>query len=145
MNKSIKLPFSARLALVFINLFAIVFSLYIAQGILIPIIMATIFAVLLNPIVNYLESKKINKLVAISITVFVGLLIVLGLLFFLVSQATSFSEALPMLKTKFNKSSADLIAWIAEKCGKQLCFKPHEYPRPPTYQLSLIITRNISP
>lgn len=115
MNKSIKLPYSARVALVFINLFAIVFSLYIAQGILIPIIMATIFAVLLNPIVNYLESKKINKLVAISITVFVGLLIVLGLLFFLVSQATSFSEALPMLKTKFNKSSADLIAWIAEK------------------------------
>ena len=115
MNKSIKLPFSARIAFGFINLFAIVFSLYIAQGILIPIIMATIFAVLLNPIVNFLVSKKINRLVAISITVFVGLLIVLALLFFLISQATSFSEALPMLKTKFNKSSIDLIAWIAEK------------------------------
>lgn len=115
MNKSIKLPFSARITLGFINLFAIVFSLYIAQSILIPIIMATIFAVLLNPIVNFLVSKKINRLVAISLTVFVGLLIVLGLLFFLISQATSFSEALPMLKTKFNKSSVDLIAWIAEK------------------------------
>jgi predicted PurR-regulated permease PerM len=115
MNKSINLPFSARITLGFINLFAIVFSLYIAQGILIPIIMATIFAVLLNPIVNYLVSKKTNRLVAISLTVFVGLLIVLGLLFFLISQATSFSEALPMLKTKFNKSSVDLIAWIAEK------------------------------
>lgn len=115
MNKSIKLSFSARITFGFINLFAIVFSLYIAQGILIPIIMATIFAVLLNPIVNFLVSKKINRLVAISLTVFVGLLIVLGLLFFLISQATSFSEALPMLKTKFNKSSVDLIAWIAEK------------------------------
>ena len=115
MNNTVKLPFYARLPLVFICLFGIIFSLYIAQDILVPIIMATIFAVLLNPIVNFLESKKINKFFAISLTVFIGLLIVSGLLFFLISQATSFSEALPILKQKFNKSSAEVITWIAER------------------------------
>ena len=115
MNNTLKLPFYARLPLIFISLFGIIFSLYIAQDIVVPIIMATIFAVLLNPIVNFLESKKINKFFAISLTVFIGLLIVSGLLFFLISQATSFSEALPILKQKFNKSSAEVITYIAER------------------------------
>ncbi len=77
--------------------------------------MATIFAVLLNPIVNYLEAKKINKFFAIAMTVFIGLSLISGLLFFLVSQATSFSEALPILKKKFSESSASVITCIAEK------------------------------
>jgi len=115
MNETLKLPFYAKTALIFISLFGIMYSLYIAQDILIPIVMATIFAVLLNPIVNYLESKKINKFFAIALTVFFGILIVSSLLFFLISQATSFSEALPILKKKFGESSASVITWIAEK------------------------------
>jgi len=115
MNETLKLPFYAKTALIFISLFGIMYSLYIAQDILIPIVMATIFAVLLNPIVNYLESKKINKFFAIALTVFFGILIVSGLLFFLISQATSFSEALPILKKKFGESSDSVITWIAEK------------------------------
>jgi predicted PurR-regulated permease PerM len=115
MNETLKLPFYAKTALIFISLFGIMYSLYIAQDILIPIVMATIFAVLLNPIVNYLESKKINKFFAIALTVFFGILIVSGLMFFLISQATSFSEALPILKKKFGESSDSVITWIAEK------------------------------
>jgi predicted PurR-regulated permease PerM len=115
MNETLKLPLYAKTALIFISLFGIMYSLYIAQDILIPIVMATIFAVLLNPIVNYLESKKINKFFAIALTVFFGILIVSSLLFFLISQATSFSEALPILKKKFGESSASVITWIAEK------------------------------
>jgi len=115
MNETLKLPFYAKTALIFISLFGIMYSLYIAQDILIPIVMATIFAVLLNPIVNYLESKKINKFFAIALTVFFGILIVSSLLFFLISQATSFSEALPILKKKFGESSASVITWIAGK------------------------------
>jgi hypothetical protein len=115
MNETLKLPFYAKTALIFISLFGIMYSLYIAQDILIPIVMATIFAVLLNPIVNYLESKKINKFFAIALTVFFGILIVSSLLFFLISQATSFSEALPILKKKFGESSDSVITWIAEK------------------------------
>ena len=115
MNNQLNFPFYARLPLIFISLFAIIYALYIAQDILTPILMATIFAVLLNPIVNYLESKKINKFIAITFTVFIGLLIISGLLFFLISQATSFSDTLPFLKVKFDKSSSELIAWIVEK------------------------------
>ena len=48
-------------------------------------------------------------------SVFIGLLLISGLLFFLISQATSFSEALPILKKKFSESSASVITWIAEK------------------------------
>jgi predicted PurR-regulated permease PerM len=115
MQETLRLPFYAKIALIFISLFGLIYALQIAQDILIPIAMATIFAVLLNPIVNYLESKKINKFFAISLTVFLGLLVVSGLLFFLISQASSFSDALPILKKKFNESSADIITWIAEK------------------------------
>lgn len=115
MPETLRLPFYAKIALIFISLFGLFYGLQIAKDILIPIAMATIFAVLLNPIVNYLESKKVNKFFAISLTVFIGLLIISGLLFFLISQASSLSDALPVLKKKFNESSAEIINWIAEK------------------------------
>ncbi len=115
LNSSNKLPLNARISFAIIILFGISYFLYVAQDILIPIVMATILAVLLNPIVIFLESKKIKKFFAIFFTVLISFILVTGFLFFLISQASSLSDALPILKKKFNESSAEIITLIAEK------------------------------
>jgi predicted PurR-regulated permease PerM len=115
MDTSFKMPFYAKAALIFISLFAFVYTLHIGQDIIIPIVFATIIAILLNPLVNYLILKKANKLIAISLAVTLAILMVAGLLYIVSSQITMFSETYPELKVKFNTTSTELVHWISQK------------------------------
>ena len=47
-----KIPTSIKAPLIFIGLIAFVFVLYIAKGIIIPLVFATIIAIVLHPVVN---------------------------------------------------------------------------------------------
>jgi len=67
-DKELKFPFYARVTIFLIGLFALLTMLYIAQGIIVPIIFAIIIAILLQPVVNFLVKRKINRLLAIIIT-----------------------------------------------------------------------------
>jgi predicted PurR-regulated permease PerM len=112
---SFKIPFYAQAALIFIGIFAFVFTLYIGQEIIIPIVYATVLAVLLNPLVNYLVRKKVNKIIAISLAITLTILIGLGILYIISMQISMFSATFPQLKEKFNATSDDMLQWISEK------------------------------
>lgn len=115
MDSPFKIPFYAKAALIFISVLAFVYILKIGQGIIIPILFATIAAILINPFVNYLIRKKFNKLIAISIAVLLSIFFVLIILYFVSSQLSMFSETYPQLKEKFNVTSTELVHWISEK------------------------------
>lgn len=109
----IKLPFYAKSALTFISLFAFFYAMSIAQDIVIPIIYATILAILLNPLVNFLMRIGTNKLIAIAITVLLSTVFV-GFAFYLVfSQIASFSDSFPAIKEKFITGNEDLVQWFS--------------------------------
>lgn len=112
-----KIPFYAKAALIFIAVFALVYTLYIGQDIIIPLVYATIIAVLLNPLVNFLTRKKISKLVSISLATLLAIVATLGVLYVVSSQVGMFSETYPQLKAKFNAGSAELTQWFSEKSG----------------------------
>ena len=109
------IPFYAKAALIFVSLFAFVFTMYIGQRIIIPIIYAAIAAILLNPLVNYLTAKGVNKLISISIAVMVAIMVILCLSYIISSQLTMFSETYTQLKEKFNQTSKDLEQWASGK------------------------------
>jgi predicted PurR-regulated permease PerM len=112
---TVKIPFYGKLALISICVFAMVFVLHIGQFIIIPIVYATITAILLNPFVNFLNKKGLNKLISISVAVFFAIIVVFGVLYIVSSQVTMFSDTYPQLKAKFNTTSADLIQWCSDK------------------------------
>lgn len=115
MEAGYKIPFYAKLALVSIGIFSFVYTMYLGQDIIIPIVFGTIIAILLNPMVNYLMNRKINKLVAISIVVVLAILLVFIILYIISSQMSMFSETYPQLKAKFTTSSNELVHWISTK------------------------------
>ena len=115
MDTTLKIPFYAKVALIFISVLSFVFTMQVGQGIIIPIVFAILIAILLNPLVNYLIRKKINKIVSISIAVFLAIFVVLGILYIISSQVTMFSETYPQLKEKFSLTSTELVKWIAER------------------------------
>lgn len=115
MDGSFKVPFYAKTALIFIAMFAFVFTLYVGERIIVPIVYATIIAILLNPIVNSLVQRKVNKIVAISVAVLFAIIAVLGVLYVVSSQINMISDTYPQLKVKFNVTSTQLIQWVSTK------------------------------
>jgi len=58
MNKNVTIPFYAKIALISISCFALVFILHYGQNIILPIVYALILAILLNPLVNLFFKKN---------------------------------------------------------------------------------------
>ncbi len=113
MNSSIKFPIYAQLSLLLIGLYVFVSMLSIVQDILLPLIYASIIAISINPIVNYLVSKKINRTLSIAGVLTVASLIIISGVIFLSSQADLFKDALPQLTSKFQELLHQIVSWIA--------------------------------
>ncbi len=113
MNTSLKFPLYAKFALITLGAFVFVYILYLGKSIILPVIYATIFAIILNPFVNYLVKKKFNRFIAISLAVLLTILCTLALLYFVSAQITMFSETYPALEKKFNEKSIQVIHWTS--------------------------------
>lgn len=112
-NTNIRVPMSVKIPIIFIGCIAFIFALYIAKSILIPLVFATIFAILLHPIVNLFIKIKINRVVAIIITLFLTTAVIGLLGIFLFSQTGRFSESLPNLVERFTEIINQIIIWVS--------------------------------
>ncbi len=100
---SVKLPFFAKASLFFIGLYALISMLYIGQGIIVPFVFAVIISIVLHPVVNFFVDKKINRILAIFITLILTILVIATLGVFIFSQAMGFSESWPKMIEKFTE------------------------------------------
>lgn len=114
---SFKIPFYAKTALIFISLLAFAFLMLIGKEIIIPIVYATLFAILLNPFVNFLTRHKISKIIAIIIVVTITLSVLLLVLYLIFSQASIFSESYPRFKIKLDQATNQLVNWVSHEFG----------------------------
>jgi predicted PurR-regulated permease PerM len=110
----LQLPFYAKAALVFIAGYAFVYALYLAQNIIVPIVYATLIAILLNPLVNWLVRKGCSRVLAISLSVLLVFIITALLLYFIFMQVTMFTDTYPQLKLKFAATADQMIHWVSE-------------------------------
>ena len=117
MDNSFKIPFYAKSALIFVSVFAFVYAMYIGQDIIVPIVYATVFAILLNPFVNFLIRKKVSKIFAIIIIVSITLIAVLAVFYLLFSSISVFSESYPQFKLKLDKTTDQLVKWASHEFG----------------------------
>jgi|WetSurSiteA1Bulk_404760.scaffolds.fasta_scaffold15321_2 predicted PurR-regulated permease PerM len=99
--KEIKFPLYAKAIIMLIGLIALLTLMYIAKGIIIPLVFSVIIAIVLHPVVNIFVRLKINRVVAIIITLFLTLLVIAAFGALLFSQASRFTESWPVLMDKF--------------------------------------------
>ncbi len=111
--KDFAIPLYVKTVLVIIGLLAFVFTLYIAQSIVIPIVFATILAIVLHPAVNLIVRLKIHRVVAIVLVMFLTFLIIATFGTLLFSQASRFTESLPKLVNKFTEILNQIIFWTS--------------------------------
>ena len=111
MNSS---PFYVKAAIFLVGFIALIAILYIAQDIIIPVVFAVIIAILLSPVVNFFTRIKINRIIAITITLFLTFIIIAAFGLLIGSQANRFSDSWPILVDKFTAMINQSISWISE-------------------------------
>lgn len=110
-----KHPFYQKATIILFGLSLFFLALFTVRTVLIPASFGLMLAILLNPVVNWLQSKKVNRVAAISLAILVSLLFI-GLVTYLIStQITSFSEQLPAFKKKGLELIQKLQGEIAQR------------------------------
>jgi len=100
-NKDYTLPFYIKSSLFFMGLCALIAILYVAQSIIIPLIFAFIIAILLSPVVDIFVRMKVNRILAIAMTLLLSIIIIFACGAFIVSQASLFADSWPAVVEKF--------------------------------------------
>jgi len=108
-----RFPFYLRVTIFFIGFIALISILYIARGIIIPIVFAVLVATLLQPVVKFFIRLRMKRLLAIILTMVLAFLLILGFLSILISQAVNFSDSLPVLVDKFTSMINEAITNIS--------------------------------
>lgn len=112
-DDKLKLPLYLKASVFVVGLCALTAILYIAKGIIVPVVFAVIFAIVLHPIVNFFVRKKINRVIGILITIFITFLVITSLGTLIISKVGLFIESLPFLVDKFTGMIDQVINWTS--------------------------------
>ncbi|MES2794565.1 MAG: AI-2E family transporter [Bacteroidota bacterium] len=115
--KSIFVPFYVKISLILIGFLAMMTILFLAQRIVVPIIYSIILAIVLSPVVDFFTRKKMNRVAAISLTLFLFLMIVSLIVSFVCVQMIQFSDTFPQLVQKFHLFTESTVVWISDSFG----------------------------
>jgi predicted PurR-regulated permease PerM len=132
-GEEIKFPFYARITIFLVGSIAFLAIMFIGKSIIVPLVFATIIAIMLNPLVNFFVRIKINRVVAITIVMVLTFLIIFAFVSLVISQISRFSDSWPILVEKFtgiinqtindgadyfNKDPQKIHEWVAKTQGE---------------------------
>ncbi|AMJ65003.1 AI-2E family transporter [Hymenobacter sp. PAMC 26628] len=116
-QKELQFPLYVKAPLVLLGLALLVFTLHIASDLVFPLFFAAIFAIMLHPVEQWLLRRKVPPLLAIALTVVLGVAALLALLYFIYLEATQLSGQLPMFKAKFFHTAQVVEQWLNARFG----------------------------
>ena len=116
-SRELQFPLYVKAPLVLLGLALAVFTLHIASEIIFPLFFAAIFAIMLHPVEQWLLRHRVPKLLAITLTVVLGVASLLGLLYFIYLEASQLSSQMPLFKAKFSQTTIQVHEWLQSSFG----------------------------
>lgn len=110
-------PLYVKVPLVLLGLALTVFTLHIASNIIFPLFFAAIFAIMLHPVERWLVRHRVPNLLAIALTVVLGVAGLLGLFYFIYLEASQLSSQMPLFKTKFAQTADEVHQFLQSRLG----------------------------
>ncbi|MDO7849190.1 AI-2E family transporter [Hymenobacter sp. M29] len=115
--RELQFPLYVKAPLILLGLALAVFTIHIASEIIFPLFFAAIFAIMLHPVEQWLLRHRVPKLLAITLTVVLGVTALLGLLYFIYLEASQLSSQMPLFKKKFAETTAEVHQWLQSRFG----------------------------
>lgn len=110
-------PFYIKAPMVIIGIYLFFYILSLLQDIIVPFAFAGLIAVLLNPVYNRFQKWKMNKILAIILTILIAVIVLAAVMLFLSSQIAQFGEMIPQLKAKSLSLLHELQGWLSARFG----------------------------
>jgi predicted PurR-regulated permease PerM len=101
-------PYYLKCTVILLGLILFVFIIFTLREILVPLCFSLLIAILLNPLTNWFGKKKLPKLMAIGLSLFIAFLFIAGLGYFLSVEIAGFTDQLPLMKKKIVELVAQL-------------------------------------
>lgn len=115
MYPTLKFPFYVKLGLVLLSLSIIIAFIYLGQQVLVPIMLALLFAILLRPVVNFLNTKiKLPHVIAVIISVVLFILFIVGIVFFVSWQVGDMASDFDKIKSNILTHYHTIQKWISQ-------------------------------
>jgi predicted PurR-regulated permease PerM len=114
-SKVTVLPGYLKVMSILLLLILIIAVVYAAQSIIIPFAFALLAAVLMLPLNNWLEKKKVGRVYAITISLVLSSALIVLLVFFLTSQVTSFIQDIPAIKKQLMQHATVIQNWVVHQ------------------------------
>jgi predicted PurR-regulated permease PerM len=108
-------PLYVKLGFQFLVIFFICYFIYVSQSILIPFAFAVLLAMLLLPVVIFLESKKIGRILSIIIALLCATGFVAIIIYLLSNQISIFVNDVPSIKQHLNEHFIAVQNWIKNR------------------------------
>lgn len=120
MTKNNKLPFSLITRLVILMFFFLLLYTFLVEfkNFLYPIFLGVLFAFLLYPVAKFFERKSIPRIPGILLSVFLGVIIVYGTIFFIYTQLKFLLVDIPKLEMKAVKNIDTLFFELESQFGE---------------------------
>jgi AI-2 transport protein TqsA len=116
-RRVLQFPLYVKAPLVLLGLALLVMTLHIASDIIFPLFFAAIFAIMLHPVEQWLLRRRVPPLLAITLTVVLGVTALLGLLYFIYLEASQLSSQMPLFKQKFAQTTTQVHEWLQNRFG----------------------------
>ncbi len=118
MKQTVQFPFYAKFALVLFTLIALTFIIYIGQSVILPLLMALLFAILLRPVANFLEKKlRFPHVLATLVTVILFVLFFTVIFYFISVQVLDMAEDWNKMKANLNQHYTNIQAYVRDTFG----------------------------
>lgn len=113
MNTEAKLPFYAKLAFILVTLSVITCILYLGHQVFIPVFLALLFAILLRPVVNFLNRKlRFPHVIAAILAVVLFILVIAGIIFFVSWQIGDMASDWDKIQANLAAHYHNLQQWV---------------------------------
>jgi len=111
-------PFYAKFALILFIIIGSITLLYFGQGVLAPLLLSLLFAILIEPISGFLQKKlKFPNTLATAIAVILFLLIFIILFYFISLQLVGMADDWGKIKSNLNTHYSNLQGYIESSFG----------------------------
>jgi predicted PurR-regulated permease PerM len=107
-------PFYLRFGITVMTLAILAVGLYFGSGILLPFFFAILLAILLLPVVRFLQRMRLGKIASIGLTIFLTMMVLGSLIYFLSAQVGNFIDDFPTLEKRFHQILWSSQKWVQE-------------------------------
>jgi predicted PurR-regulated permease PerM len=102
----------ARFLLIAASLVVVIAGMKLASSLILPFLTSIFIAMITLPLLNWLQANKISTPVAVLVTVFVAVSVLVGIVYVVGGSIQDFTQEAPKYKERLEVMFSETLAWI---------------------------------